>query len=329
MPNVCKIKNDSIVKWTILKENIENQLIGNLVKGKYTGLLYSDTESAGDIDFIDHSCKPDKTCNKQTITDLKYENGNSDSVITPNAVINFHTHPLSCYIEAKTIWGWPSGEDLARSIEFALSGNLCHIVFAVEGTYIIDVNKYFIEFFKGKSGILKNVINNIEKVFQLTHKHRMYQNDSNPEISLKSEFFEFFLKELDLQKKEYILFDWLELVNNLNMFNLDKISKKAQQKIQSKEFIIKDLKLSEIPIKIKKMNIFNISFIPNETAQWKKIILNSKGKTKYGKILKYGDLKTSDELLYQNLCENKYKLEIILPDLIEYNAPFISAECKL
>ena len=66
MSNVCEIKNDSIVKWTILRENIDKQLIGKLSGGKYSGLLYSDTESAGDIDFIDHSCKPDKTCNKQT-----------------------------------------------------------------------------------------------------------------------------------------------------------------------------------------------------------------------------------------------------------------------
>ena len=51
----------------------------------------------------------------------------------------------------KTIWGWPSGEDLARSIEFAINGNLCHIVFSVEGTYVMEVNKYFIQYFmKGK-----------------------------------------------------------------------------------------------------------------------------------------------------------------------------------
>ena len=110
MSNICEIKNDSIVKWTILKENIEKQLIGNLVNQKYSGLLYSDTESAGDIDFVDHSCtinKMDKVCHKQTKKDIKYQNGNSDSVVTPNAIINFHTHPLSCYIEAKTIWPYP------------------------------------------------------------------------------------------------------------------------------------------------------------------------------------------------------------------------------
>ena len=332
MSNECEIKNDSIVNWTILKKNIEKQLIGTLVNGRYNGLLYLDNESAGDIDFVDHSCTLDKICHKQTEKDLKYKHGNSDSVITPNAVINFHTHPLSCYIDAKTIWGWPSGEDLARSIEFALNGNLCHIVFAVEGTYIMDVNKFFIEFLKKKkssSNLTLNLINNIEKIFQLTHKHRMYENESNPDIPLKTEFTEFFLRQLNLQEKKYIVYDWLELVNNLDINNLIKLGNESKQRIKSKEFDIKKIPISDISNEIKTMKIFNITFVPNNTAQWKEILLNSNGKTKYGKKLKYGEIKTSDELLYKNLVENKYKLKIELPDKIEYNAAFISSKCKL
>ena len=316
MSNICEIKNDSIVKWTILKENIEKQLIGNLVNQKYSGLLYSDTESAGDIDFVDHSCtinKMDKVCHKQTKKDIKYQNGNSDSVVTPNAIINFHTHPLSCYIEAKTIWGWPSGEDLARSIEFALSGNLCHIVFAVEGTYVMEVNKYFIDFFKQKSkaSLIENIINNIEKIFQLTHKHRMYMNESSPDIPLKYELNEIFLKELNLTEKDYILYDWLELVNNLTILNLIKLSEKTKKKIKSKDFIIKKISKTSISDDILKMKIFNISFTKNDTVQWE---------TKY---------KSKDEILYQTMSKNKHNLKIQLPSKIEYDAPFVSEKCKL
>ena len=315
MSNICKIKNDSIVTWTIFKKNIVKSLIGNLTNDKFTGLLYSDTESAGDIDFIDHSCKPDKTCNKKTIKDIKYENGSSDSVVTPNAIINFHTHPLSCYVEAKTIWGWPSGEDLARSIEFAFNGNLCHIVFAVEGTYIMEVNKYFIEYFKMKRKtipiILKNIIDNIEKIFQLTHKHRMYINESEPSLSLKDEFNGFFLQNFGLQQAEYIVHDWLKLVNNLNILSLIKLGELAKNKIQSKEFIIKPIDLKDIPDNILNMKIFNISFFKNDTPQWDK---------------KY---KSQDEMLFKYLSSNKYRLKIQLPSKIEYSAPFVSAECKL
>ena len=77
---------------------------------------------------------------------LEYKNGNYASVLTPLSVVNFHTHPLQCYIDAETIWGWPSGEDLAQCLNFAEDNNLTHIIFAIEGTYVIDVNKKLLNY---------------------------------------------------------------------------------------------------------------------------------------------------------------------------------------
>ena len=126
--------------------------------------------------------------------------------MTPLAVVNFHTHPLSCYIDAETIWGWPSGEDLAQCINFANDNNLTHIIFAIEGTYVIDVNKIILHYLQTDKKLLNIIKNNIQEIFKLTHKHRMVYNDSNKNIPLEHEFNEIFLKPVQLQQKNNILY---------------------------------------------------------------------------------------------------------------------------
>lgn len=304
--NHCDIKYDKIVKWTIYSKNIKDELIGTKSK---PGLLFLKYESAGELEFKDNSnCSiedNEKTCDKETSKNLKFNKGSNDSVITPLSVINFHTHPLSCYIDAETIWGWPSGEDLARAIEFAQANNICHIVFAVEGTYVIEVNKELLN--KLNKSVIKILINNIEKIFQLTHKHRMYYNDDY--FSLEDEFNQFFLKPLNL-KNDYIniLYAWIDLVNIINISSLYKLMNSF-----SKEYF-KKIKLIELPIEIIKNlkdsiyqeYIYHISFYPNKTIQSNQ----SLGKKKIFKLMK-----------------KDFKIE--LPDKIVYNAPFISEKCKL
>ena len=101
-------------------------------------------------------------------------NGESDSVLTPNHLLNYHTHPINAYKNANTVWGWPSGEDIRETIKFALSGNKAHLVFTVEGIYSIQVNAC-------KIGKLKNKLSNeergiliflIEEYFKATHDFR-------------------------------------------------------------------------------------------------------------------------------------------------------------
>lgn len=314
MNNKCEIKFNHIVKWNIYKKNIVQQLIGKLDRyNKYSGLLYLDYEAAGEIDFENTNCKlkdNEEICDKHTKKNISFKKGSNDSVITPNAVINFHTHPLSCYIEAQTIWGWPSGEDLARSIEFAISNNLCHIVFAVEGTYIIDVNKQILLDLKLlDNNIIKDIIYNIEKIIQLTHKHRMYYNDNSSNISLDDEFYLFFMKKLNLEKKENILYNWLLLINNLDIENLIKLGNICLSKL-GESFNLKNLEKYNIDKKFSKIKIFNITFKKNKTVQWDKKFKNK-------------------ETLFHYLNEHQYNLLIDLPKNINYKAAFISEECKL
>lgn len=118
------------VKW-----NIEPEFI-NKIK---TSLNNDKNEIAGTLLFTDTDCK-DEVCNKKS-TKYRINNGNGSSVLTPNGIINFHTHPRSAYKSQDAVFGWPSGEDMAQCINFARDGTLVHIVFTLEGAYIIKVNK--------------------------------------------------------------------------------------------------------------------------------------------------------------------------------------------
>jgi hypothetical protein len=100
--------------------------------------------------------------------------GNADSVYTPNNVINFHTHPISAYNNGKTVWGWPSGEDIRETIKFSLAGNKAHLVFSAEGLYTIQVSPCKIRKMKEllddqERGILIFII---EEYFKSTHNFR-------------------------------------------------------------------------------------------------------------------------------------------------------------
>lgn len=67
-------------------------------------------------------------------------NGDKDSVQAPLGILNFHTHPISCYLQEDTVWGWPSGEDVRESLLFGLRGSFAHAIPAVEGVYILQTN---------------------------------------------------------------------------------------------------------------------------------------------------------------------------------------------
>lgn len=301
----CKIYHESeYVSWTIPKENIEETLLGSKNK---KGLLYLKVESAGEIQFQDTSCKinnkNEKLCDKTMKSTLKYKNGNSDSVLTPLSVVNFHTHPLNCYIDGKTIWGWPSGEDLGQCFKFAKDNNLTHLIFAIEGTYIIDVNKTILHYLQSNKKLFNIVVNNIVEIFKLTHKHRMYKNESTS-LSLEKEFYNIFLKPIGLPEKQNILLSWLNLVNNLTLHKL---------KILSDELNRYFSEILKIPIALinntySNMKLFNIQFYPNETILWSNL---------------------SKTEIFNNLKTNKKNLSIKLPNKIVYSAPFISESCKL
>ena len=147
-PNSCK-----------LKLNIPLELVNEVNKD-----LDKDHENSGVI-YCDGN---------NNVIGINKTKGDSDSVYTPNNVINFHTHPISAYNNGETVWGWPSGEDIRETIKFALAGNKAHLVFSNEGLYTIQVSPCKIKKIKEllndrERGVL---IFLIEEYFKTTHNFR-------------------------------------------------------------------------------------------------------------------------------------------------------------
>ena len=187
---------------TINKKKVEWTIDSTFIKKIKQSLKYDSDEIAGVLLFENTDCKAD-TCNKKS-TEFVIKRGDGASVYTPNGIINFHTHPNSCYESENAVYGWPSGEDMSQVIHFAKIGNMIHIVFSKEGAYVIKVNTLL----KPKD------IKILEKIFKMTHVYR-----SSNQTEQKNDFRKKFLisgrTTVDM---------WLKLVNGITPTMLHKLN---------------------------------------------------------------------------------------------------------
>jgi hypothetical protein len=150
--------------------------------------------------------------NFDKVSHVDKHKGDSDSVYTPNNVINFHTHPISAYNQGDTVWGWPSGEDIRETIKFAFNGNKAHLVFTVEGLYTIQVSPCKIRKMKelltdSERGIL---IFMIEEYFKSTHNFRP-------------------IPEVNKLAKKNIMINPYSFVHFINTFDLNNLLSTAEK----------------------------------------------------------------------------------------------------
>jgi hypothetical protein len=118
----CSISNDSIIDITIRHDHV-SELYDH---------LYDNKENGGEL-IIDFQ-------NKTTKKIITTHAGQTDSVDSPDSIFNWHSHPISCYKQEKTVWGWLSGEDIRESIIYGFRGSACHFVPSLEGLYTIQPN---------------------------------------------------------------------------------------------------------------------------------------------------------------------------------------------
>ena len=188
---MCTISKKK-VSWTIDSDFI-NDIKKHLIEDK--------NEAAGALLFRDIDCS-DGICQK-TSTKYKISKGNGSSVYTPTGLINFHTHPKFAYEGEDAVYGWPSGEDMAVCINFAKDGTLIHIVFTLEGAYIIKVNKIL----NPKDTKL------LEKLFKITHVFRS-RDQKNQLRDFKDTF--------NLPGSSTVKM-WLKLANSISLNKLYKL----------------------------------------------------------------------------------------------------------
>lgn len=188
------------MKKTILK--LKEETLNDVLINK-NKLLTKKNEYAGVFNF------GDKTCSKSSCFRVSFGvksiKGNKCYSDIPNGKINFHTHPVSCYVDTGSIWGWPSGMDMKAAIQ--LDDNDYHLVFALEGTYIISVPEIV------KRNINNSELNTIGEFFSRTHEFRCIDNYDAHGKNFKKQF------GLKYKTNEPIDI-WLKLVNNYTI-NID------------------------------------------------------------------------------------------------------------
>jgi hypothetical protein len=178
-------KSSKNVTWEIDREFIED-IIDSLNTDKH--------EIAGSILFKDVNCKGN-ICDKKFLQDYRVK-GEKSSVRTPDGIINYHTHPLQCYIDEDTEYGWPSGEDMAINMSYAKRGTLVHIVFTLEGSYVIKVNLL----------LDSKTVDILEKILKATHIYRL----KNQTTQLKN-----FIRQFGIHGRTTVQI-WLKLINSLS-----------------------------------------------------------------------------------------------------------------
>lgn len=247
----CKISRDP-VEWFISKRNVESNIVPKL-----TDENLSKNEYSGIITFYDHNCRLNGPCDKKGEF-TKSNKGESASVETPIAYVNYHTHPKGPYLSENVKWGWPSGEDMYVCLEFNSKDNLAHLVFTLEGTYVI----------KCVSKPLKKIWKPMERVLQETHKFRsgdhsyQYEHQESDDYWMK-EFDKELLSPIRLGIKDrnavgippflFTLHQWVFFINRLTPNHV----KKLYKKIKNKNIDIgnpKDKQKNDIPI-------FEVNFI--------------------------------------------------------------------
>ena len=183
----CKldITSDELVEWSIDSNE------------KIMESLFDDYEYAGSfaIHITEENTCDSTGCSVKRVKQPRMNvlnKGDSSSVKTVDGYCNFHTHPLSCYVQENCVWGWPSGEDMRECVGFSLRNNLFHIVFALEGAYLIQLNPNILAVLMDSKKLAKAAIPSmdnkrknmspdrirgaavslIEMYFKATHGHR-------------------------------------------------------------------------------------------------------------------------------------------------------------
>lgn len=224
----CTFKNNntSLIEWKIIPQEVQNV---PCEKHSVTifDALFDTVEMAGKFECIHNTnkkCSQNKIkCTIISETNVRFKQlnkGSTSSVKAEHGLCNFHTHPLICYKgmaeereQDKCIWGWPSGEDMRESICFLMRGNLIHLIFALEGTYAVQVNPEYLKILntlnKNERGTLISII---ENYFRATHGFRnLTYNREQVNVCYPT--------------------DWLLFANNFTLNNLYETKNKCSKQL--------------------------------------------------------------------------------------------------
>lgn len=215
-------KNDILV--------VKSELLNDVLLDSKS-LITKRNEYSGLFSFGNRRCTK-KNC-FQVAFGPKTNTGNKCFTDIPPGRVSFHTHPVSCYKDEQVLWGWPSGPDMGAVLK--LKDNKYHIVFALEGIYIISVKP------TAKKNITASEIKKLTDVFSMTHEFRLPGT---------VEKFKDVFKQLKSKKTDHPVELWLNLANNYRaningslqkIFNVDFIPNASFQYTETENHAMKIL----------------------------------------------------------------------------------------
>lgn len=136
------------------------------------------------------------------------------AVQTPLYFINWHTHPYICYKQFKCYIGWPSGADMANSVVNYLKGNICQLVFTVEGIYIIQLTPGMMRFM--------NLIYSSEECLKIIYeitRVKFGDIESLREVSDDSNIIKCLLDEKNIECRQTDIIEKDEYINKFNVLS--------------------------------------------------------------------------------------------------------------
>lgn len=259
----------------------------------------------------------------------KLNKGSASSVKTTDGYCNFHTHPFSCYAGEKTMWGWPSGEDMREVIGFMLRNNLFHLVFTLEGIYMTQVNPNFLQILlndellgklipsegtnEKKNGDFLHpdrvrgiVISLIESYFKATHGHRGIQYNLTHRVKINTK------EKKNIFNSKYwgicMPDDWVDFANKFKLSNMVNTGKnKCSKHLPCNCFPDYETKIGTIPLS-EYLKVYGIDIYD----------LSSKGKICDVSMVQGGGNKEAFEDKYYKIIEKHFDKII---NLFEHDAP--------
>jgi hypothetical protein len=99
-------------------------------------------------------------------------NGKYNGIMMSRGVVDWHSHPARCLNKKTCAIGLPSPADLQNIMVGALYGTSAHLVYAKEGTYLIQVRASFLrKLHTYSSDAIRAHLQAIERTFETLHKH--------------------------------------------------------------------------------------------------------------------------------------------------------------
>jgi hypothetical protein len=124
-------------------------------------VLEDKTETGGNtlINYDDFTVRTGSTQGSDQYNGVKLERG----------AIDWHSHPATC-VDGKCALGTPSHVDLGNILLGAMSGGKAHMVYAKEGTYVIQVDPKVVAKYKEDPTLfpdkLKQIVRDVNTVYQ-------------------------------------------------------------------------------------------------------------------------------------------------------------------